>query len=900
MKRLTINRIASAGLRANRKSYLALAAGIFLSIFLVTTLCLCVDGLLARREAMVAESVGYADVVLYDKPATHDQLMQTGYFSQMTELYVTGMVQDSTVAIGYDSPEGAAMLNRRITEGRMPEHAGEIALEPSVLSKLRMEAGIGENVTLAIIPVDGTVETRTYTIVGFLAEQSEALLDESWGHGPNRYPVASILVSAQEPAFATGRTVIHRLAVLRPGMTLARFLNDWNWEPQDDAFIEIKFGGANTGLNNQGMAVFFPQDAIMADAKLESQLLLLGILLGSLIVACCVGISSSMEATLSRKREEIAMLRAVGATRRQIRKVFGRETWLLALTLAPIAVLAGCGAACAAAALAADVLLFRLNPWVILPVIVLSVAVMLLSSMLPLRRASAVVPLMVMRDTGLMRHVNRISTKKAFKPARLIANRQLMLHPLRPVGAALMAAVMLLVICLGAGLTFFAADIEAPMADFTLKGNGGYGVRFLDSFDHMTLTRSDLQQLASLPGVTGVQPRRALVVNILLDTVPDYLKPSMQSIGNQHLLTDEDWDRYTSTPNSIYEGFDMREYFRADYAKAREQFGVTQEMAIFTVRVLPVDEAALAPFVVEGSIDMAAINAGEAVIAYVPTEYGATTDGSAWSTYKKPDDSIQLDYVHQNDFFHAGQTLTLMQNYYGLGAGEQGLPDDYERCESITLSVDVCAVIECQTPAYPHIHGGFLLTTEEGAHKMGLYVGRLNSVDITVDGSVTGQTEEALQKRITTIAQRGGFTVVNNTAEARAEQAAARRLITVLAGAGVVFFAIAAAMITGSVSRQIRADQRGLGTLRAVGADDKVLFHCYQGQVILSVLLAIPLAAIGVSAICLGGFVEYLHPGAIVVSILCAALLLVCCLISLRSRIRGVLKCSIVENIREM
>ena len=45
---------------------------------------------------------------------------------------------------------------------------------------------------------------------------------------------------------------------------------------------------------------------------------------------------------------------------------------------------------------------------------------------------------------------------------------------------------------------------------------------------------------------------------------------------------------------------------------------------------------------------------------------------------------------------------------------------------------------------------------------------------------------------------------------------------------------------------------------------------------------------------------EYLHPGAIVVSFLCAALLLVCCLISLRSRIRGVLKCSIVENIREM
>ncbi len=900
MKRLTINRIASAGLRANRKSYLALAAGIFLSIFLVTTLCLCVDGLLARREARVAESVGYADVVLYDKPATHDQLMQTGYFSQMTELYVTGMVQDSTVAIGYDSPEGAAMLNRRITEGRMPEHVGEIALEPSVLSKLRMEADIGENVTLAIIPVDGTVETRTYTIVGFLAEQSEALLDESWGHGPNRYPVASILVSAQEPAFATGRTVIHRLAVLRPGMTLARFLNDWNWEPQDDAFIEIKFGGANTGLNNQGMAVYFPQDAIMADAELESQLLLLGILLGSLIVACCVGISSSMEATLSRKCEEIAMLRAVGATRRQIRKVFGREAWLLALTLAPVAVLAGCGAACAAAVLAADVLLFRLNPWVLIPVIVLSVAVMLLSSMLPLRRASAVAPLMVMRDTGMMRHVNRISTKKAFKPAQLIANRQLMLHPLRPVGAALMAAVMLLVICLGAGLTFFAADIEAPMADFTLEGDGSYGSRFHDSFDYAILTRADLAQLAALPGVTGVQPERTLTVNILTDAPGNYLKPSQQGIRNAHLLTDADWDRYVSIPTSAFAEWDMRDYWRREYATAREQFNVTQEMAIFPLRVLPVDPVVLAPYVAEGTIDMEAINSGRQVIVCAPTEYGATSDGDAWSTFVKPDASIELDYVHENDFFYAGQTLTLMQNYYVLGAGEVSLPNEYGRCESITLNVTVGAVIESPVPAYNRIHGGFILTTEAGVHNMGLYVGRLNSVDITVDGSVTGQTEEVLQKRITTIAQRGGFTVVNNTAEARAEQAAARRLIAVLAGAGVVFFAIAAAMITGSVSRQIRADQRGLGTLRAVGADDKVLFHCYQGQVILSVLLAIPLAAIGVSAICLGGFVEYLHPGAIVVSVLCAALLLVCCLISLRSRIRGVLKCSIVENIREM
>ena len=40
MKRLTINRIASASLRTNKKSYIALVIGIFLSIFFVSCMVL--------------------------------------------------------------------------------------------------------------------------------------------------------------------------------------------------------------------------------------------------------------------------------------------------------------------------------------------------------------------------------------------------------------------------------------------------------------------------------------------------------------------------------------------------------------------------------------------------------------------------------------------------------------------------------------------------------------------------------------------------------------------------------------------------------------------------------------------------------------------------------------------
>ena len=56
MKKLTLNRVASAGLRANRRAGLSLAAGIFLSIFLVGAMALIVQGMaLDMRRDVIAK-----------------------------------------------------------------------------------------------------------------------------------------------------------------------------------------------------------------------------------------------------------------------------------------------------------------------------------------------------------------------------------------------------------------------------------------------------------------------------------------------------------------------------------------------------------------------------------------------------------------------------------------------------------------------------------------------------------------------------------------------------------------------------------------------------------------------------------------------------------------------------
>ena len=66
MKRLTINRIASASLRTNKKSYIALVIGIFLSIFFVSCMVLGVHGLFMANEARRDARLGSQDAFWLD------------------------------------------------------------------------------------------------------------------------------------------------------------------------------------------------------------------------------------------------------------------------------------------------------------------------------------------------------------------------------------------------------------------------------------------------------------------------------------------------------------------------------------------------------------------------------------------------------------------------------------------------------------------------------------------------------------------------------------------------------------------------------------------------------------------------------------------------------------------
>ena len=176
MKKLTFSTMAAARLKANKRQYVSLVLGIFLSIFLISTLVLCVYGIYQAELQKRYDKVGYLDMVVLDNPSTTEEIIRSfDEFDRFGHAYISGIVTDRNVYLGYYDEVGLELMNLKPLEGRLPEAAGEIAVEKSAMDILDVSWQIGETVELSISPVDGVEEIRHYTVVGFLPERSEHL-----------------------------------------------------------------------------------------------------------------------------------------------------------------------------------------------------------------------------------------------------------------------------------------------------------------------------------------------------------------------------------------------------------------------------------------------------------------------------------------------------------------------------------------------------------------------------------------------------------------------------------------------------------------------------------------------------------------------------------------------------
>lgn len=920
MKRLTINRIAAAGIQTNRKSYLALVMGLFLSIFFVTTMCLGIHGLFLASEDDQKARLGAQDAFWLSCEVTDADLMATGLYSEIGHVYVSAVCKAASASVGYYDETAAAYLNRRFIEGRMPEKSGELAIEEGALARLRLEnVGVGDEITLTLTPVQGAAEERTFTLVGIMNDQSAAMRGRTISDSESEY-FPELLIDPADAAFATGNVVQHKLFTFAPGVTAWQALNFYT---RTDENGRTRYGYLYV-FTAQDQPTSYPPDLLTVNDETLVYGLCIVFLMGALLLATGVGIAGAMEGQLSRKTAEIGMLRAVGATKKQIRRIFGRETWLLALIVSPVAMATGCAVAWGMSRMVPDRFLFRPTLGLLLPVLLLSVGTILLSGGLPLRRASAIMPMSVMRDTDMMRRLKRIRPKKVFSPERLVAWRQLSIRPTQLIAPALLMCLLLIVV----STTMYAASDSMNSAaalllldtpSFTLNNTTYYSGEFCDCIWLQQLTAGDLQQIRSLSGVKRIEAEASLnVMQELGDDVPTYWKPVYYRENGQYLMNLGNGHPGLLPEEERPEG-ENETALLAAYEAVRQVMGVEGELGNdIHLNIVTIDPDDMQSRVLSGEIHLDAINAGQEVIVCAPTIYAfKTADGSlntmrgakdSWLRNRLNDPETTLLAEIENDAYVPGQEITL---HYLWTTEREYLPTNYTLSQyleaygemtHLQTTVTVGAVIS--GGSFYH-DGVVMLTTEQGLANMGLPLSRVSSVEIYTD-DLTEEEETALERHLTAIAQRGeNYQLTNALSKRRDNQQENMMMLLLMVGVTLILMTVCIAQVSGSVSRRIRADERMIGTLRAVGADARVIFRCYAGQVVISVLVGAAAGLIGYwFGFCrlpyvsqFAGKAAYL---ALAVQLLFVGATMGACLLLLRARIRDVTHHAIVENIREL
>lgn len=918
MKKLTYSSMALARLRANKKQYFSLVLGIFLSIFMISTLVLSIWGIYQAELQERYDKVGYLDMVILDNDGiTDDDIQSFGTFDRIGHAYLSGVVTDCNVYMGYYDEIGLSLMNLNPVDGRLPEAPGEIALEKSAMDVLNVDWQVGETVALSITPVDGTEETRSFTVVGILPERSEhlSIMDHN---GINQFP--AIVTSTDEPGFRAGRLGVHYLMGLANHTTLDQAITAL-WDALHQDIIDSSVLNCFFGLSITGQQRYIASigDILESDDEMFSLMLMACVLAGSLILSCGIGISGAMEGVLSKRREEIGVLRALGATRRQIRRMFGRENLILGLIVSPLSILMSMGAVWVLSQFLQENLIYAVELWLIVPVVLFSIIVILISGYLPLARVSKLMPMSVIRDTAMLRRSKRIKSRKVFSATRLIAFRQVRFNPTRQIGATLLVAFMLLASGLLGALVYSYTDISmADQAAFSINGHYGImGYKGVRVYTKTSLSAQSIRQLKTLDHVESILVNRKMDIIAQVETVPQYAKISSGLHDQLGMLDDAMFEEAMVCHGDARDYYEkQKEQYREEYQQLRETYGFEQEafqMSIMTVDLTKGNIAVLKEHLTEGTINTDAINAGTQVLILAPEVWTKSynTGGTITCT---PEDPSFDQFVAEgailaawNNVFFAGQTLPLTQLY--------SENDDFIPVMRNDAQVQVCGVVDSLN-GLPYNNGDkcVIITTEQGLENMGLRMEGLRSIDIYLDGELSPDAETRLERQLNAISRRSeGYSVFNWMENYRQRQQAKQQELILYTSVVTVFFTVAVGMIVSSVTRQLNSEGRTIGMLRAVGAGERTLLRCYSGQLGASILGGVGISLSLLLLYVFGSVIDGLQYGYsftrkeisifLLIGAVCCAMACFCfviCKVLLRLRIRGIISKSIIDNIKEL
>lgn len=295
-------------LKSNRKRTILTLIGIILSVALVSSIGLFLKSM---QEAQIQDMknnfgswhIAYSKVddTLIAKIKSNPNVLRSGTYAEGEEININEKIKAREVFV---TEEAVKLLPITLKEGRFPEKKGEVALENWLLYKINKDAKPGESIKIG---------SKEYNLVGILNDSFKSQIS---GEGQ--------IIQANSNENNNKKILLAELKVNR---NLGKNIQELKRLSDEKSVME----NSNL-LAMQGEG--FPKELLGA----------LAVIIGIVVFATIAVIYNAFQISVVERVKQFGLLRAVGTTPKQIRKIILREATFLAFIGIPIGLLCGIGA----------------------------------------------------------------------------------------------------------------------------------------------------------------------------------------------------------------------------------------------------------------------------------------------------------------------------------------------------------------------------------------------------------------------------------------------------------------------------------------------------------------------------------------------------------------------------
>lgn len=902
MKReLTINSIAKNNLIKRKGQYTLLILGIVLAMVFSSSVLFFYSCMNTSSNEINKRAYGRQDYICVNAPEELSAVLKSNKdvesygFAHITGFaYKDKNSMQNGSAVAYYDESGLELAYVTFKEGRYPQNENEIAIESLQMKKLGIDAKIGDTVSLNMLVQNGNTYLdepieKSYTLVGIAENKKNNII--SFAKIDNQY-VPAIFLSSNSSVELGGKELLN-------------------------AYIATDLNGVDLNLPN--LYEVGKNSYIYSGTDVETPLFFAILFAIILLVASCLGIVNSFNSNLNGRKKQIGMLRTVGATKRQIVKIFGREAFIISLIAVPISIFISYFLVFGISKMLGDSFVFIPNFSVLIACAVFGIICVMLAALIPLRRATKISPVQSIRNIEYTRKMGRkrIKSQKKFETASLLAKRNILFN--RKKQTVVNLILVITIICSGFGfsaLNFFDneyAQYDRPY-DYNLSINGGIYQGIFDSAVYETgYTDEEINQIRQIPYVKEVYGASEAGGILLTDSISDY----MNVFNCISYIVDHSYNEYSEllTPQIVDKA---REFNIKQTTDIKNKNGYSQAVLPINIKVYDSSRLALLnDYVYDGRINMDKINSGEEIILIAPQKIALRLEllqmGGLEYNIDKNDEisNSKMYYANAECDIKAGDkfNLGMLKCFYNNSADDSS-KDEY--LQKPVREVTVGAVIselpetlESDITGYSYIP--FSVITSASGYKSFSDNAKFTTVNINLNTECNEEIESEMQSFIADAIENVNAHVISKFEKTNANMQYRKALIASLIAVIILFLSISASIINNSISSRIRESKREIGTLRAVGASVKEITLSYFYQINSSLITG-----------CAAGFVLFALLYVLVYfackslemnftlrldlwqTILACIILFAVCSLNLWLKIKKEMKNSIIENIREL